>query len=260
MTPQAGPANFAGLLRPIARESTVSDVAKRLLDQLTEGNLAPGTRLPSERVLAEALDVGRSTIREALAALDILGVIEIRPGSGSYLRGQGSALLPQTINWGLMLGMPSILDLIEVRAHLEVMTAQLAAERATDEDVTRLRGHLKRMSEAVDDSNIFVEADVAFHFETAAIARNSVLIDILHSIRALLQVWIKHAIRDEGSAAITLAEHTAVYEAIRDRDSESAARTMHAHMDAASARLRGSIDPATTTTDSAPGAADRRTA
>ena len=259
MTAQAGPPNFEGLLRPIPRESAVSEVAKRLLDQLTEGHLAPGTRLPSERVLAEALNVGRSTIREALAALDVLGVIEIRPGSGSYLRGEGSALLPQTINWGLMLGMPSILDLIDVRQYLEVMTAQLAAQRATDEDITRLHGRLARMAESVTDGEAFVEADVAFHLETAAIARNSVLIDILHSVRALLQVWIKHAIRGEGSAEVTLAEHTAVYEAIRDRHPEAAASAMHAHMDAASARLRSSIDPATATA-TATSTAGRRTA
>ncbi|WP_030106506.1 FadR/GntR family transcriptional regulator [Actinoalloteichus caeruleus] len=241
MTPETTQPRFEELLRPVARESTVSEVAKRLLDQLAEGRLAPGTRLPSERVLAEALDVGRSTVRGALSALDILGIIEIKPGSGSYVRQTTSDLLPQTINWGLMLGQPRTHDLVEVRQFLEVITAQLAATRALDEDIDRLEKHLRRMEEAVDDVPTFVEADVAFHLETAEIARNSVLSDILHSVRSLLQVWVARAVRADGTTATTLAEHTAVFEAIRSRDPEAAGRAMRAHMDSASGRLRRSL-------------------
>jgi GntR family transcriptional repressor for pyruvate dehydrogenase complex len=72
-------------LSPVTRFSTVGAVAKQLLDYLTTGNFAPGTRLPPERSLAASLGVGRSTLREAMAALDVLGIIEVRPGSGAYL-------------------------------------------------------------------------------------------------------------------------------------------------------------------------------
>ncbi len=226
---------------PIARESVVSEVARRLLDYLTSGAIQPGGRLPSERQLATSLHVGRSTIREALAALDLLGIVKIRPGSGSYLVDNHSDLLPQTITWGLLLGQARTLEMVEARHFLEAVCARLAAERATPEDVDRLAGHLAAMRANARDIARFVDADVAFHLETASIARNSVLSEMLASIRSLLRVWVERAVRTEGSTLSTLDEHTRVFEAIRAGDPDAAERAMHAHMDSASSRLRESI-------------------
>ncbi|MER6692682.1 FadR/GntR family transcriptional regulator [Streptomyces minutiscleroticus] len=238
----AQPTDLAQLLRPVVRESSVSEVAKRLLDHLSAGNIRPGTRLPAERQLAEALGVARSSVRGALSALDVLGIIEIRPGSGSYVREGTSEFLPRAINWGLMLGQRRTQDLVEVRTYMESVSARLAAERAGDEDVARLEEHLGHMRDAGHDVKAFIEADIAFHLETARIARNSVLSDILHSIRALLQVWMERAGDIEGTASGTLCEHGAVLDAIRARDPEAADRAMAEHMRMANERLRASLE------------------
>lgn len=230
-----------GEFDPIARESVVSEVARRLLDYLTSGSIKPGSRLPPERQLATSLGVGRSTIREALAALDLLGIVKIRPGSGSYLVGSHSDLLPQTITWGLLLRQARLLEMVEARQFLEVICARLAAERATPEDVVRLGAHLDAMRVHAHDLGRFVDADVAFHLETAVIGRNSVLSEMLSSVRSLLQVWVERAVRAEGSTTGTLEEHTRVFEAIRAGDPAAAEAAMHAHMDSASRRLRTSI-------------------
>jgi GntR family transcriptional repressor for pyruvate dehydrogenase complex len=230
-----------GGVAPIRRDSPVSQVARRLLDELTAGDRRAGTRLPSERRLAESLGVGRSAIREAIAVLEVLGIVEVRVGSGTYVRGTSSDLLPQAINWGLMLGERHTRDLVEARQHLEAVTALLAAQRATDEDVARLRRRLDRMRETADSIAEFTEADVEFHLEVAQIAGNSVLRDILHSVRALLRVWIQRALSSDGGTADTLAEHTAVFEAIAQRDADAAAAVMGAHMRSASARLHRSL-------------------
>ncbi|MGW3590542.1 FadR/GntR family transcriptional regulator [Streptomyces fungicidicus] len=225
--------------------SSLSEVAKRLLDHLSAGDIRPGTRLPAERQLAEALGVARSSVRGALSALDVLGIIEIRPGSGSYVREGTSEFLPRAINWGLMLGQRRTQDLVEVRTHMEGVSARLAAERATDEDVARLEEHLQHMRDAQGDVAAYaayIDADIAFHLECARIARNSVLSDILHSIRALLQVWMERVSDIEGTVGGTLCEHDAVLKAIRDRDPEAADRAMAAHMRMASTRLQASID------------------
>jgi GntR family transcriptional repressor for pyruvate dehydrogenase complex len=224
-------------LSPIERTSAVSNVAKRLIDELGSGGFAPGTRLPPERELAAALHVGRSTLREAMAALDVLGIIEIRPGSGSYLKADSTDLLPQALKWSLMLGQPGTRDLIEVREYLEVCTATLAAVRASDDDVARLRKHLIGMQTADADVEAFVEADLAFHLETAAIAGNSVLSDILHSVRSLLLAWFDRTLRVEGTMAATLIEHEAVFKAIAARSPERAEAAMKQLMDAADMRL-----------------------
>ncbi|WP_030742869.1 FadR/GntR family transcriptional regulator [Streptomyces sp. NRRL F-5135] len=239
--PSASP-DLAQLLRPVVRESSVSEVAKRLLDHLSAGDIRPGTRLPAERQLAEALGVARSSVRGALSALDVLGIIEIRPGSGSYVRAGTSEFLPRAINWGLMLGQRRTQDLVEVRTHLEGVSARLAAERATEGDVARLEEHLTRMREAGTDAAAFIDADIAFHLETANIARNSVLSDILHSIRALLQVWMERVSDLEGTVSGTLCEHDAVLAAIRAQDADAASEAMAEHMRMANARLRSTID------------------
>ncbi|MFL1898170.1 FadR/GntR family transcriptional regulator [Streptomyces tauricus] len=234
--------DLAQLLRPVVRESSVSEVAKRLLDHLSAGDIKPGTRLPAERQLAEALGVARSSVRGALSALDVLGIIEIRPGSGSYVREGTSEFLPRAINWGLMLGQRRTQDLVEVRTYLEAVSARLAAERATDEDLERLAGHLQHMRAAGGDAKAFIDADIDFHLELARIARNSVLSDILHSIRALLQVWMERVSDIEGTVSGTLCEHDAVLVALRARDPEGADRAMAEHMVMASRRLRESVD------------------
>lgn len=231
----------AGGPAPIRRDSPVSQVAHRLLDEVAAGDHRAGTRLPSERRLAESLGVGRSAIREAIAVLEVLGIVEVRVGSGTYVRGTISDLLPQAIDWGLMLGERHTRDLVEARRHLEAVTARLAAERATADDMARLRARLDRMRETADSVAAFAEADVDFHLEVARIAGNTVLRDILHSVRALLRVWIQRALDADGDTAATLAEHVGVFEAIERRDPDAAATAMGAHMESASARLERSL-------------------
>jgi DNA-binding FadR family transcriptional regulator len=228
-------------LTPVVRHSTVGTVAKQLLDHLTTGNFAPGTRLPPERALATSLGVGRSTLREAMAALDVLGIIEVRPGSGAYLTSDSAGLLPQAIKWSLMLGQPRTRDLIEVREYLEVFTAKLAAGRAGDDEIEHLGEFVRAMRDAGEDVDAFVAADLAFHFEMARIAGNTVLQDILHSIRSLLQVWFDRTLRVPGTIADTLVEHEAVFEAIRTRSPDEAERRMKQLMDAADARLNQTL-------------------
>lgn len=112
-------------------------------------------------------------------ALEILGIVVVRPGSGTYLRDGVSELLPRTLSWGLMLGAPRTRELVELRSGLEVQAAQLAAERITDEALGRMRGNLDTMARTLDDLAAFVEADAAFHREIAAASGNQVLQELL---------------------------------------------------------------------------------
>lgn len=229
-------------LTPVDRSSTTQDVAARLLDYVTRGDLGPGAKLPSERRLMEALQVGRSTIRETLAAFQVLGIVESRPGSGTYLRDNATDLLPTVINWGLALGDARLRDLVEARGALEAVTAEFAASRVTTEAAAQLAASTALMADLGDNPGRFVEADIDFHFLVADIAGNSVLADILHSVSALLRVWIERAIATEHGTEETLAEHRAVAEAIRRGDSAGAAEAMRRHMTAAGKRLERSLD------------------
>lgn len=225
---------LGGSVRP---NSAVSEVAKRLLGYFTTGDIKPGTRLPPERQLAASLGVGRSAVREALAALDMLGVVHIRPGSGTYLQGSASELLPQTLSWGLMLGEQRTRELIELRRGLEVEAARLAAGRATAAHISRLDACLARMWDNMADLEAFVEADRHFHREVGEAAGNVVLRDLLQNVRSLLRVWAERVLRDEVLARLTYDEHAAVCHAIREHDPVRAGEAMAAHMNSAGARL-----------------------
>lgn len=225
-----------------ARRETVStEIARRLLTYLLAGDIRPGERIPSERKLAEALGVGRSVVREALKSLTLLGLVDVRQGDGTYLRGTESVLLPQSIEWGLMLGQKRTHDLIEARRHLEEILAGLAASRRTEEDLVVLRGLLADMRAAASDPDAFVAADVAFHLRVTRAGGNETLGGVIGGIRSLLQVWISRVMHSEDSYAPSLAEHVAVLAALEAGDVDGSRAAMHAHMDGAFRRLEATL-------------------
>jgi GntR family transcriptional regulator, transcriptional repressor for pyruvate dehydrogenase complex len=240
--PNDSSAAISAALGNLPTGTAVSAVAKAMLDYFTSGQIEPGTRLPPERQLAETLGIGRSAVREALAALEILGIVTVRPGSGTYLKGAASELLPQTLSWGMMLGEPRTRELIEVRGQLEVFAAQLAATRITDEELAQLEGHVKVMAATVDFPDRFIEADLLFHLQIAQSADNLVLLDLLTSIRSLLRIWVERGLRNSDDAQLAYEEHNRVFEAMRERDPEAVAEAMRYHMTTAGARLARSID------------------
>ncbi|MCG2622901.1 FadR family transcriptional regulator [Arthrobacter sp. I2-34] len=240
----AASAKISAALGSVGQGSVVSEVAERLLAYFTSGEIAPGTRLPAERQLAASLGVGRSAVREALAALEILGIVVVRPGSGTYLRDGASELLPRTLSWGLMLGEPRTRELVELRGGLEVQAAQLAALRITDAALDRMRANLATMAENLGDLAVFVEADAAFHREIAAGSGNQVLQELLQSIRSLLRIWVDRALTDQGHAAAALAEHREIFQALEARSAGAAAGAMQSHMETAARRLLAGFDAA----------------
>jgi GntR family transcriptional repressor for pyruvate dehydrogenase complex len=230
-------ADIAASLGTLPAGTPVSEVARRLMDLFTSGSIEPGTRLPPERQLATGLGVGRSAVREALAALEIIGIVDVRPGSGTYLRGTASDLLPQTLRWGLLIGRKSTAELLELRSGLEIYVARLAAGRAAASDREALGATLERMRAGTTNLKAFARADLDFHNALAAAAGNDTLVDLLHVVRSLLQVYADRAVHDEAAALIAIAEHDAVFAAVERGDEDAAASAMAAHMATASARL-----------------------
>jgi GntR family transcriptional repressor for pyruvate dehydrogenase complex len=227
----------------ITSTTAVAEVTRRLLDFFTTGTLQAGDRLPPERQLAASMGVGRSAIREALAALELLGVVDVRPGSGTYLRGQASELLPQALSWGMLIGAPKTRELIDVRHALEVQAARLAAASSNSTDIADLEDQLATMESHVDDDyGAFVVADMHFHQTIAGAGDNALLEDLLQSVRSLIRVWIERGLNDSDEARLACAEHRAVLEALRGHDADAAASAMSTHMDTARRRLLGFLD------------------
>ncbi|WP_214110495.1 FadR/GntR family transcriptional regulator [Acrocarpospora catenulata] len=232
----------AALGGTIKSSTAMAEVTRRLLDYIASGAVPEGARLPPERQLATLMGVGRSAVREALAALEILGIVTVRAGSGTYLSGSTSELLPQTLSWGILLRSEKTRELIEVRHGLETQAARLAAVHATEASLRVLAGHTETMEQSIDDFHRFVTADMLFHQELAAAADNVLLRDILQSVRSLIRVWVERALSDSDHAKLTLAEHRAILVGIEARDPEVAAEAMNRHMRSAAARLLPTLD------------------
>jgi GntR family transcriptional repressor for pyruvate dehydrogenase complex len=225
---------------PIKREPLATEIARRLVEFILSGQVEPGTRMPSERALAEAFGVGRSAMREALKALSLIGLIEVRQGSGAYLRKADSALLPELIEWGLLLGEQRTLDLVEARQEIEVVIAGLAARRRTDADLAELRAILGQMDTAPTIAD-FVDADVQFHLRLAEACGNTALRDIHSSVQALLRTWIARVVEASGDTRPSYEEHVPLLEAVEAGDAPAAQAAMAAHMSSAADRLRHTL-------------------
>lgn len=206
----------------------VLDEFRRLI---AEGMLRSGEQLPSEIELAESLGVGRSSVREAMRALQLLGVVEVIQGKGSFVR--DPAILPLMVDWARIASMSVISEVMEARQFIEVALAQLAAERATDDDIAAIRAALEHSRDSVGDLPHSVEAGVNFHLALADAAHNEVL---AHMYRAIRDLYIETARRTRITPAIAegrLHDHEKLLQAIVNHDPQAAAQTMKAHLDKA---------------------------
>jgi GntR family transcriptional repressor for pyruvate dehydrogenase complex len=242
MSTEPSSLSLSNSLRLSPREAPLAEITRKLLDFLLSGEIEPGTKIPGERHLAEALGVGRSAVREAIKSLSLLGLLDVRQGDGTYLSRSGSDLLPRVIEWGLLLKLPSVMDLVEARAEIEVIGAGLAATRATEEQVAILRDGLEAMRAAGEDVDAYVEADIAFHLEVARASGNEVFSNLVTSLRSLLRVWVDRVLRHAGETGTSLAMHQPIVDAIAAGDADGARAAMRAHMERADRRLREALD------------------
>lgn len=217
--------------------SPSSAVTFRLLDLLLGESMRPGDRLPGERALAENLGVGRSAVREAIAALEVLGIVETRAGSGTYLRSSTSELLPSTLSWSLLLDQDRTAELTVVRSALERSAAELAAAQRTEEQARHLADLVQRQREAIDDPERYVEADIAFHRELALIGGNKLLSEILSTTRTMLRVWFENAVDRRADIEDAIREHEEIARAVMESDVDAVSDAMVRHMATATARI-----------------------
>ncbi len=218
--------------RTIPKSPSIPELVFQEMQRLIiDGNFRPGDLLPSEMELAERFGVGRSSIREAMRALQLLGVIEVIQGKGTYVCDFG--ILPLIVDWARISQMGIISEVMEARQFIEILLVQLAAERATDEDIRKLRAALKHAQESLSNSETNVQAGVDFHIVLADAAHNQVLALMYRTIRDL---YLETARRTRITPEIALDryhDHEAILQAVLDRDPEAAARVMKEHLEKA---------------------------
>ena len=218
----------------IQRRKLYQEVRDRLMERIRNGSIPPNAQLPSERELMEEYNVGRPAVREALQALERSGIVEIVHGERARVVVPTAAQLMAQIAGGamhLLRSQPGTLDhLKEVRLFLETGTARMAAERATEQDVARLRLAVAMHRASMVDLARFIELDMAFHREIASITGNPIFPSIVEAMFRWAGEHYQSMIRAPGAEELTLAEHERIVDAIARQDPDGAAAAMHAHL------------------------------
>jgi GntR family transcriptional repressor for pyruvate dehydrogenase complex len=225
----------ADSLTPVVRTTLTADICRKMVSQLIRGTWGEGEKIPAERELCQKLGVGRASLREALKALEIMGMIETRLGDGTYVC-KRSEFFSRPLLWAIASSSEADAhELIEARTVIEVELAGLAAKHATLENINELAANIDRMSKAKKNPQEFVQADVDFHLAIGRAASNSILMNALHLIRNLLQEWILSAASVQGVPEKACAQHRRVLLAIKNKDEFTARKEMRRHLLAMSA-------------------------
>jgi GntR family transcriptional repressor for pyruvate dehydrogenase complex len=217
------------MLERVERTSVIAEVMAKIRGLVESGHLAPGVRLPSERELRESLGVGRSTVREAIRALEALGLLEVRQGRGIYVRNRSESLTqprgPLEADWA------QLDRVVEARLPIETYAASLAALRRTDERLAKLEEKLDDFERAMaaNDLGKLVLADLEFHNVIADTA-SSVLATCLNSIGVLVINSRRISLARPERLPDVLARHRLIFEAIVAQDPHKAAQAMSEHL------------------------------
>jgi GntR family transcriptional repressor for pyruvate dehydrogenase complex len=213
--------------RAIRQKKRLSeDVVSQITDLILSKHLQPGDRLPSEHRLVEELGVSRSVVREGIKALEERGLVEVKQGSGTFVRSPSSEMVSDSFSLFLRTRIEQYSKLMEVRGILDVEIAGLLAERATEQDLERLGKSIERMWELLDSPREFAEEDVAFHMAFYAAMKNEVLLMIMQPIMEMLSEAMSVTFEAPGSPESSLQRHQKLVERIRARDSEGARDAM----------------------------------
>lgn len=227
-------------LEPLERSKTYELVVGRIKQEIFEGRLRPGDRLPGERQLSELLQVSRPSVREAIRILEALEIVRSRPGAGAssglIVSTEPSRALSDLLRLHVALSSYSMSDAVQVRQALEEQSVRRLAENIDRTDISKVKDTLSRMSEPGLDRATFHDLDTEFHIELARCSENALLADLMSALRDAVRRPMVEAFDAhpdwKNRAASLVEEHREIFEAVRSGDGERAAMVMREHIGA----------------------------
>ncbi len=237
----------------VNRSTLPEEIAARLLDLIRAEQLRPGDKLPAERDLASMMHVSRPVLREALRALAIMKVVEIRQGAGTYITALEPQQLVSHLDFVLSKDPVALAQVIETRRVVEVGNVRLAAVRIDDAGLARLDGLLDELKQTVGDPDRFSTLDIVFHDTVCEAAGNFLLAQFMRIIDTLGKVSRERTGASRTTRERALADHVAIVAALRAHDPGAAALAMEGHLEHVEAALARAA-----ATGRAPGAASGR--
>ncbi|MDR3471055.1 MAG: FCD domain-containing protein [Devosia sp.] len=231
-------------LQPLQKSGLTDRLIAHILGLVTTGNLEAGDQLPSERKLAETFNVSRPTLREAIRALGVLGVLEIRHGGGVFVSPLSAADLLQPLAFFLTLRSTEVEKLYDARKLIEGDIAARAALRATAADIAALEALIAEQETATEEPTRYRDIDTAFHRRLAERADNEFLARAAQSLNVLGQEFRKIASETPKVISRSIKDHRVIVKALRQGDAEAARAAMVAHMKHVLDSTRASIKAA----------------
>jgi GntR family transcriptional regulator, transcriptional repressor for pyruvate dehydrogenase complex len=220
-----------GMFETLTREPTLTQRAREHLEKLIlDGSLGPGDRLPSENDIGEKFGVSRTVIRQAIHLLAAKGLVESRPGSGTYVRQFGLEMVKDPIYMLLQANILNVHHISETREILEITIAGLSAARANPGEIEEMRQSLSALRKRRITATEFAKADVAFHVSLAEGAHNPLLLALVNSLNDLMLELRLRAFRLPGIIDEAVTHHSCIFEYVRDHDAVGARKAMEQHL------------------------------
>jgi GntR family transcriptional regulator, transcriptional repressor for pyruvate dehydrogenase complex len=216
---------------PIPRTTLTASAFEQLISHVVKGSWKEGDRIPPERELCQQLGIARTSLREALKAMELVGMVDSRVGDGTFVCPR-SEFLSRPLLWAFTgADHNELREIMEARMLIEENLAGLAAERASNEEIAAIGGAVQEMRDGIAKGESILDADMGFHLAISSGARNDVLRNAVQLLRNLTRQWIYFKLLAPGAPEGVLKRHQAIYKAIASRNAVAARRAMRRHLE-----------------------------
>ena len=216
---------------PIQRATLTSSAFEQLISRVVNGNWKAGDRIPPERDLCQQLGIARTSLREALKAMELIGMLDSRVGSGTFVCPR-SEFLSRPLLWAFTgIDQKELRDIMEARLLIEENLAGLAAERGSEANVAVIGQAVQLMRDSIARGDSILDADMAFHLAVATAAQNEVLQNAVQLLRNLMRQGIYYKLLMPGVHRPILKGHVAIYQAILRHKPRAARNAMRRHLE-----------------------------
>lgn len=218
-------------VRVIPRTTLTEAAFEQLIAYIVNGTWKAGDRLPPERELCQQFGIARTSLREALKAMELVGMLDSRVGDGTFVCPR-SEFLSRPLLWAFTgADHNELREIMEARAVIEENLAGFAAKRSSDEDIERIGAAIDQMRDCIAAGASILDADMSFHLAVAAAARNEVLQNAVQLLRNITRQWLHYKVQLPNVASSVLKRHEAIYRAIAAHKPNAARSAMRRHLD-----------------------------
>jgi GntR family transcriptional repressor for pyruvate dehydrogenase complex len=205
-------------------------IAQQIKEMMRDGQLKPGDKLPPERELAERFQVSRSSLRDAIRMLEVMGLVAPRQGEGTIVCEVSAESLMNPLSSMLLHKRELVSELLDLRRMIEPPLAARAAARATNAEISRMENILKRQKLKVDRGELAVEEDSEFHYAIAEAAKNTVVLKVVDVFMDLLRESRARSLQVQGRLQKSFVGHLLIFRAIKRRNASAAEVAMRRHI------------------------------